>query len=536
MDLTQISQVLTTKPVFNALSAWEMIFFAQNTNLQTFSRYPAPGPMFAIPGEASDPSVSADCGLAVALGPPQLIWTQCTVPMTPMHGSVFAPQTGVCIDTHTGEIFGTCNHWHEVFQDNFHTSMGDPFCGGIALHPHRACWLQSCCGDGILQEFETCDNSFADAPAFVGSCNATCGRPLMNVNNDFRRKRQAPPMELPFDDPRNIAYFDEFGQLDLTINITLPPQFNFSASNDSISTFVFGAADFVLGRLGISSNSMGLFTKVEEFVEKTDIGAYTDPANQGLLFWLQFLVSCPQPVALDCENGVPAQGLGTIATILELVPIFFWLFVIVGLTGMWLGGFPATVLYTFTAIFGAQIFTARAYHYPLYCFPLITECAPTAIVNLTEQFNATFPPFWDELIISSDAGSCTAEIFDCRSAGLNNGLDYFITILQVWFPDWSATFFNSFLFTFLDLIPILSTSLNRAHFPNGVPETVDKCLDFIGIFAIAQVFAIGALTYILGLLLFTIISNLLGRLGDTAIFGVAMVMAYEETSEIELMI
>jgi hypothetical protein len=341
-------------------------------------------------------------------------------------------------------------------------------------------------------------------------------------------------MELPADDSRNLMYLDEFGQLELTINFTLPPQLNFTSVNDTIGTFVFGAADFVLGRIGFASNSTGLFTQVEDFFEKTSFGAYTPPEDQGAVFWLHFLVSCPQPIALDCEKGVPAQGVGTIAAILKLVPIFFWLFVIVGLASMWLGGFPYTVLVMLTSLFGAQIFTAYAYHYPLYCFPLITECAPQAIQNLTQQFNATFPPFWDELITAGDPATCRADFIDCRSLGLLNGLDYFVAILQSWFPTWTATFYSSFAFTILNWIPLLGTSLTRAHFPNGVPETVDKCLDFIGIFAIAQIFAIGSLLYILGLLLFTIISNLLGRLGDTAIFGVAMIMTFEEGSEVEL--
>ena len=536
VDITTVNEVFNTgvNALFMALQSWNMVFFDQGTNLQTFSRYPAPAPpTFIIGGETCDAICppNSECGLGAAIAPK--IWTRCEVPLVATHGTfhVFAPQTGLCVNPTTGETFGECNHWHEeVFSNTFAHNR----CDGIFGHQ---CWLQACCGDGIIQPPETCDNAFADAPFFHGTCNETCGRPLEDFHNEFR-KRQAPLMELSANDTRNTLYMNEFGQLEFTINFTLPPALNFSSVvNDTVSSFIFNATDYVFGRLGFATNSSDFLTKVENFFKHTESSPYTPEDQQGAFFWLRFLISCPQPLATDCENGIPVQGVGTIAAIQTLVPIFFWIFVIVGVAGQWIGGVPTTVLLMLTSLFGAQVFTAYAYHYPLYCFPMITECAPRAIANLTQTLNSTFPPFWDDLVISGDAATCTATVFDCRSLGLLNGVDYFLALMQKWFPDWMTTMVGSIVATIVSVIPIVGPAITRAQTRgSGTSETMDECLGLLSVFAIAQIFAAGLLFYIVGSLLWNIISNLLGRLGDTAVYGVDMIVTFQPSSEIELVI
>jgi cysteine-rich repeat protein len=530
VELTTVNEVFNTdvRSLFNALAPWNLIFFEPGTNLQTFSRYPTPAPpSITIGGETCDALCppGSDCGIGNSIYPK--IWTQCVVAggNANTHGGIFAPQTGICINPVTGASSGQeCNLYHAI-------SFGTGFdCGG---NPGEECWFQSCCGDGIVQRFELCDDGFAN---ILGPCNATCGRPIPEFPFSSR-KRQAPLVELAANDTRNILYLDELGQLELTINFTLPPQLNFSnIINDTLSTFIFNATDFVFGRLGFATNSSNFLDQVETFFENTDSSPYTPVDKQGFFFWLRFLISCPQPLATDCENGVPVQGVGTIAAIQTLVPIFFWIFVIVGVAGIWIGGVPTSVLLMLTSLFGAQIFTAYAYHYPLYCFPMITECAPQAIQNLTQTLNSTFPPFWDDLVISGDPATCTVNVFNCKDLGLLNGFDYFIALMQKWFPSFMSTFFNSMLATVFSVIPIIGPSITRGSARFETSETMDECLGLISVFAIAQIFALGSLLYILGSLLLNILSNLLGRLGDTGIAGIQMLRNYEGESDIQLVV
>jgi hypothetical protein len=242
------------------------------------------------------------------------------------------------------------------------------------------------------------------------------------------------------------------------------------------------------------------------------------------------MFSRKQPLATSCE-----QGVGAIQALRDLIPILFWLFVAVGIGSLFIGGTPATILVMLVGLLSVTIFSAYAWHYPFpYATPLIPECLPREVLAVLQLANTTFPPFFENLIVAENAEQCTVVIFDCKAVGLFNGFDYFLAIMQSWFPDWMETFYNSFGYSILALVPVLKTSLDRAHFPGGLPPTAQTCINFIGFLAIFQMFAILAIGYILGVLLLNIVANLLSRLGDVGIAGVVMLDVVSEDSDIQL--
>jgi hypothetical protein len=154
---------------------------------------------------------------------------------------------------------------------------------------------------------------------------------------------------------------------------------------------------------------------------------------------------------------------------------------------------------------------AFGFPYP-WCLPLWPENFVTEVVKTAAHLNYTTIQIWDQLIVSADEVTCEYTYRDCRSFGLYNGLDYFLVMLQDWFPEFMDAFFDNFASQLLTIIPGFADSFARARYPGGViPEAVDQCVDTLGWLVIFEFIALSSFIYILAPIVIPLISNFFSR-------------------------
>lgn len=483
------------------------------------------------------PDTRRDCGLFDNLF--QHVWTQC-VPQYTLDNINYAVTFGICVNASSGDVpldgFGIPTPC-----DFYSPSPDCP--SGIS------CFPQDCCGDGIWSGGEACDPTVPASGVCDNYCNVSA--PPMNVlpskkrqvmleqirlaNPDqgvqkYSRKRQAPLQPLAPTDPRQMAYEDHslelvpFGIMEADYLVTYQA-LNFS--EDFLSELTFDLSDFVAAHAGLIINSSETFDKIVDFFTDTNTDKYVPFPEKGFLNWVSSEFRCVPGLHTTGELGA-----GIDEALKVLVKPFLVSALFVGAASAQFGGVPATILLTGSVYLWPTVFMGYAFGFPFpWCLPLWPENFVTEIVKTLAHLNYTTIQVWDQLLISADEGTCEYTYRDCREFGLFNGLDYFLVMLQDWFPEFMDSFFDSSVSSLIAMLPGFADSFARVRFPGGIiPENVDQCVDTLGWLVIFEFIALSSAVYLLAPIIFPLISNFLSRLALVigAFTEAIVVVAYVE--------
>lgn len=500
------------------------------------------------------PDTRRDCGLFNNLF--QRVWTQC-VPQYTLDNINYAVTFGICVNASSGYVpldgFGIPTPC-----DFYSPSPDCPV--GIS------CFPQDCCGDGIWSGGELCDPTVPASGVCDNYCNVSA--PPMNVlpskkrqvieevlakyrlaNPDqdvqrkppsrFNRRRQQPLHELAPTDPRLIAYLNgnadssslelqPFGILDADFLVTYQA-LNFS--DDFLSSLTFNISDFVAAHAGLIINSSETYQDVVDFITDTDLDSYIPYPQKGLSNWIKSSFTCKPGLHTTGELGA-----GLDEALRVLVKPFLITAIFVGAASAQFGGIVATMLFAVAMLLYPTIFMGYAFGFPYpWCLPLWPENFVTELVKTASHLNHTTIQVWDQLIVSADEGTCEYTYRDCREFGLFNGLDYFLVMLQDWFPEFMDSFFANPISDALSMLPGFADSFARVRFPGGViPEAVDQCVDTLGWLVIFEFIALSSLVYLLGPILIPLIFNFINRsvLVLGALYEAVFAVAYIEEDPI----
>lgn len=489
------------------------------------------------------PDDRRDCGLFNNLF--QHVWTQC-VPQYTIDNANYAVTFGICVNASSGDVpldgFGLptpCDYYSP-----------SPDCpSGISCYP------QDCCGDGIWSGGEACDPT---VPA-SGVCNDYCNvsAPPMNplpsrkrqqmieqilikhpnqkphpdqgLKNSYR-KRQMPLHELATTDPRQVMYADSsndlqaFGVMEADYLVTYQA-LNFS--DDFLAELTFDLSDFVAAHAGLIVNSSDVFDKIVDFFTDTNTDKYVPFPEKKFLNWVRSEFQCVPGLHTTGELGA-----GIDEALKVLVKPFLISALFVGSASAQFGGVPATIILTVAVYAYPSVFMGYAFGYPFpWCLPLWPENFVTEIVKTMSHLNYTTIQVWDQLIVSADESTCEYTYRDCREFGLFNGLDYFLVMLQDWFPEFMDSFFDNPISSMIGMLPGFADSFARVRFPGGIiPEPVDQCVDTLGWLVIFEFIALSTAVYLLAPILFPLITNFISRISLVigALAEAVVVVAYVE--------
>lgn len=485
------------------------------------------------------PDTRRDCGLFDNLF--QHVWTQC-VPQYTLDNIYYAVTFGICVNASSGDV--PLDGFGNPTPCDFYSPTPD--CpGGIS------CFPQDCCGDGIWSGGETCDPTVPASGVCDNFCNVSA--PPLNVLPSRKReapvqytrhsawtrpeqriyrtpererqmrerqarldrRRQAPLQALEASDPRQLAYnqLANNGTLQLEGFVGLEADYlvsyeSLNFTDDFLASLTFDMSDWIALHIGLITNSSELYDRFVDFFTDTNIDLYVPYPEKGLLGWIRSSFSCKPGLHTTGELGA-----GIDEAIRVLLKPFLVVLLFVGAASAQFGGVPAQIFLALSMLLGPTIFMGYAFGFPYpWCLPLWPENFVTEVVKTAAHLNYTTVQIWDQLIVSANEATCEYTYRDCRSFGLFNGLDYFLVMLQDWFPEFMDAFFDNFASQLLTIIPGFADSFARARYPGGViPEAVDQCVDTLGWLVIFEFIALSSFIYILAPIVIPLISNFFSR-------------------------
>lgn len=301
-------------------------------------------------------------------------------------------------------------------------AVGNPCAGGM-------CVPTACCGDGIIQPPEECDDA-------NNVNNDTCAD---NCTLTGMRKRQ-------YIEARDIR-----AGLSEHVSNNMRHQRVYKAKTIDINQWIFDFWDWIFEILNIDTSSENLVDIIVGWFTKTGIDITLPPEERGVVWYAVFPFLLRPPWNLDCSLGLgSAETIRLLAVSLLPLSLFLGLILPAGWLNIFFIGFAFSFL---------TLFLGLAYGYPFPgafltpSTPPVPECLISDLADTCEIINSPCINWPEGVVLDPPDASCQPNrtLLDCRDIGWNDGFDWLVFNLEYHAPDFMDSFRDSYLFSMLTM-------------------------------------------------------------------------------------